>query len=79
MATFTARNTLSFRVSGFPRIAQSSRGFTQAHGEVHDSLQPHRVSRRQPIAMREDKFGIAQNSGQRVIDLVAKYVRGIRR
>ena len=51
MAKFTMRNMLSFCVSGFPGIAQSSRGFTQSYGEIHYCLQPLCVGRGQTIAM----------------------------
>lgn len=56
----------------FPRVAEAANRLAQAHGEVHDGLKALGVHRMQPFPVRENEFGIAQNSGEWVIDFVAK-------
>jgi hypothetical protein len=61
--------------AAFPGVAESADGFAEAHGEFDYGLQPLHIHRGQACAVREQQLGVAQNSGERIIDFVAKNFR----
>ena len=61
--------------AGLQRVAQPSRRFAQPHRKIDHRLQTVRISRRQSGAMRKHKLRVAQNPGERIIDLMTEYFR----
>jgi hypothetical protein len=53
-------------------MAQPARRFTKPHGQVDNRLQALRVGSRKAVAVRQHKFGVAQDSGEQVIDFMAQ-------
>ena len=55
-----------------PGIGEAADGFAQAHGQPRNGFQSFDGGGRQPVAPREQKFGISENSGQGIVHFVAE-------
>jgi hypothetical protein len=60
-----------------PGVADAADSFAEADGEVHDGLKALRLGEGEAVAVSEQHFGIAEDSGERVIDFVAKHLADI--
>lgn len=61
----------------FPGVGDAANCLAEPHGEIHNGLQPLRVDGAQAILVHENEFRVAENSGERIIDLVPKNGRDI--
>lgn len=56
----------------FPRITELADSLAQAHGKSGDGLDLRDSLRRKPIAAGEQEFSVTENSGERVVHLMAE-------
>ena len=64
---------------GLQHMAHAADGFAQAHGQTHDSAETLNVRYGHAIFVSQNKLGVAKNTGEGIIDLVAKDFGNIRR
>jgi len=64
---------------GLQHMAQAADGFAQAHGQTHDGAETLNIRYGHAIFVSENELGVAKNTGEGIIDLVAKDFGNIRR
>ena len=53
-------------------LADPADTFSQADGKVDYRLEALNINRREIVPMSQNKFGVAENTGERIVDFVAK-------
>ena len=53
-------------------VANPADTLSQPHGKVDDGLETLNIDRHEVVTMSQDKFRVAQNACQRIVNLVAK-------
>ena len=56
----------------FPGVAEAADGFAEADGEVDHGLEAVRIHGGEALAVSEKQLGVAEDSGERIIDFVAE-------
>ena len=55
-----------------PGVREAADGFPEAHGKLGYGFQALDGAGREPVAPREEQFGIAEDAGQRIINFVTQ-------
>jgi len=64
---------------GLQHMAHAADGFAQAYGQTHDGAETLNIGYGHAIFVSQNELGVAKNTGEGIIDLVAKDFGDIRR